>query len=58
MYGEMFEFELKVGICGPPWKQLLQNFGPFIDLLKRRSYDHFFFVGGGGGGRLNDIAEP
>ena len=56
MYGEMFQSVLRVGICGPPWKQLLQNFLAFIDQFKRRSYDHFL-GGGGGGGRLNGIAE-
>ena len=34
----MFESALIVGICGPPWKQLLQNFQAFIDRFKNRPY--------------------
>ena len=52
LVGEMLESALLVGICGPPWKQLLQNFRAFIDQFKRRPGYHFF------GGRLNGIAEP
>ena len=50
--GEMSESALIVEICGPPWKQLLQNSRAFIDQFKRRPYDLFC------GGRLNGIAEP
>ena len=39
--GEMFESAPIVGICGSPWKQLLQNFWAFIDQFKRRPYYHF-----------------
>ena len=48
----MFESAPIVEICGPPCKQLLQNFRAFIDQFKRRPYYHFL------GGRLNGIAEP
>ena len=48
----MLESALLVGICGPPWKQLLQNFRAFIDQFKRRPGYHSF------GGGLNGKAEP